>query len=275
MSDAAHGSTTPRSAGDAPKPKKRRRWPYVVGLPLAALAVGFGTLYLTAFAGWMPFGAGRALPEGVEMVADGYVAEFMVDAGPGAVALIDCGNDPEAKVLLAALAKRGLGKDAVKAIFLTHGHPDHTAGCRQFAAAEVMAFEAEVPIIEGKRRAASPGAALVGVKPDKAAKVTRTLKDGETVTVGATRVRAFLTPGHTVGSASFVAKDTVFLGDNALANADGTMRGAPALFTDDAIENRRSLKALAKRLADENITVKALAFGHTGALAGLGPLAAY
>src|SRR6185295_17919081 len=97
----------------------------VILLPVISIAVGLGL----TFRGLTPVPeAGADLPGGARLVNDGWAA-FVLLPAPGASALIDCGDDPTGKVILEELKKKSLGPDDVKAIFLTHGHPDHIASC--------------------------------------------------------------------------------------------------------------------------------------------------
>src|SRR5580693_5907659 len=57
------------------------------------------------------------------------------------------GHDASGKAILAALDKRGLTPASVAAIFLTHGHGDHTAACKQFPGAQIYAMQTEIPIV--------------------------------------------------------------------------------------------------------------------------------
>ena len=94
--------------------------------------------------------------------------------------------------------------------------------------------------------------------------VTRPLKDGETVRVGDVDVRVFALPGHTGGSAAYLARGLLFLGDSADANKNGELVPARWIFSDDLEQNRASLKALAAKL--EPGQVKYLVFAHSGVL---------
>jgi glyoxylase-like metal-dependent hydrolase (beta-lactamase superfamily II) len=230
-----------------------RRIAIGVGVLLLLLGLGAGTIWYVAFSPNRAIVDGRSLAVGVETVKDGFVSAFLVDVGNGKVALVDAGNDAKATSILAALGRRGLGPDAVSAIFLTHGHGDHTAGCKAFPAAQVHALEADVP--------------LVG----EAAKVTP-LKDGEVTQVGDVRFETYAAPGHTPGSAVYFARGVLFFGDSAGASKDGFVMPAVRLFSKDPSVNVASLKALEARLAPRASEVQALAFAHTGPLMGYAPL---
>jgi glyoxylase-like metal-dependent hydrolase (beta-lactamase superfamily II) len=233
--------------------KRVLKW---MGLLVALLLVLAGGVWYSAFGNNEPVVDGPIV-EGVETVKDGFVNVFVLDAGPGKVALIDAGHDTSGKALLAALARRNLTPTSVAAIFLTHGHGDHTAGCKLFPSAEVYAMEADV--------------SLVG----DAAIVSHPLKDGEVITVGDTRVEAFSVPGHTPGSAVYLAHGVLFFGDSAGASKTGEVMKAVRLFSKDSAQNVASLKGLTARLAPRKAQIRALAFGHTGSLAGFEPLAAF
>src|ERR1700677_2501337 len=102
-----------------------------VGAVVLLLLLAVGAVWYTAFGSNSPIVDGAELAPGVETVKDGFVSVFIVDVAPGKVALIDAGHDASGKAILAALAKRGLTPAGVTAIFLTHGHGDHTAACKQ------------------------------------------------------------------------------------------------------------------------------------------------
>ncbi len=243
-----------------------------LGVVLLVIIAVVGAIGYSAFGGRKPFIDGAELPGGAIAVKDGFVGLFILPSGEKEVALVDTGNDTNGAALLAEFGKRGLTPDSVKAIFLTHGHGDHLGACHLFPHAEVYAFPGDVGLAAGTE--AANGMLTKGRKnpPEKTCKVTHPLTDGEAVTVGSLTVRAFATPGHTAGSASYLANEVLYLGDNASAGDDGALKAAVAAFSDDPDQNRRSLVALAKKLNAEAVTVKTLAPAHTGQLDGLAPL---
>ena len=243
----------------------------VILVPVLALV---GAL-VGAFAGSRPLVDATELPGGARLVKDGIVSAYVLPAGDG-VALIDCGNDVKGGAILAELARRHLTAEAVKAVFLTHAHGDHTAGCHLFPKAEVMAFEGDVGLAAGTSHSKGLIPTLMGnLAVERRVGVTRTLKDGEEVAVGPLTVRAYATPGHTSGSAGYLANGVLYLGDSANGASDGTLKAAPWIFSDDTAQNRASLKALAARLKADGVTVQMMAFAHSGPLDGMGALEAF
>jgi hydroxyacylglutathione hydrolase len=234
--------------------KRALKW---VGLVVLLVGIALGAGWYSAFGHNSPILDGLKLAPGVETVKDGFVSIFMLDVGPGRVALVDAGKDASGRAVLAALARRGLTRESVNAIFLTHGHGDHTAACKLFPDAQVYALGNEI--------------SLVG----DAAKVNHPLKDGDVVSVGDLRVEAFAVPGHTPGSAAYLARGVLFFGDSAGASKDGVMMKAVRLFSKDSGQNVTSLKALEARLVPRASEVKELAFAHTGPLEGFQPLATF
>ena len=145
----------------------------VVGVLVLLVATVWVLLYLS-FSGNLPIKDGELIG-GVEVVKDGFVSAYVVDIGDKNVALVDAGNDRQAKAIVLALARRNLGPGAVKAIFLTHGDRDHTAGALAFPQAQVMVLEQDVGLAEG--REARGIFKLAGTYPT-GMKITRALHDG-------------------------------------------------------------------------------------------------
>jgi len=212
---------------------------------------------------------------GMRIVKDGIVTVGVVPISDKTVALIDAGNDKAGAAILAELSRRKLDPDAVTAIFITHGHPDHTGAIALFPKAQVMSLDREAALVEGREGAHGPLTRLFPVSPT-GVKVTHPLKDGEVVILDQTEFRVFAVPGHTAGSAAYLVNGVLFMGDAADIGRSGDVLGAPWIFSDSQSEDRASLVALEKRLAGEGDRVKAIEFAHSGILNnGLAPLTAY
>jgi glyoxylase-like metal-dependent hydrolase (beta-lactamase superfamily II) len=187
---------------------------------------------------------------------------------------VDAGEDETGEAILAELKRRNLGPDAVAAIFLTHGHPDHTGAILRFPNAEVMALEAEVPLVEGREGARGPLPRMFPVSPT-GVKVSRVLHSGEVVTIGDLPVRVYAVPGHTAGSAAYYVDGALLVGDSADVASDGTLQGSPWIFSDSQPENRESLARLEQHVVADGLSVQAIVPSHSGAADGLGPLSTF
>ncbi len=246
----------------------------IVGLVIGLLVIFAVVTIASAFVGRQSITDGFEI-NGIHIVKDGIVSVAFVPIGTGQVALIDAGNDKSGKAILAELARRQLGRDAVKAILLTHGHPDHTAAILLFPSAQVMALGPEVALVEGRAGAHGPLTRLMPASPT-GVKVTRVLQDGETVMLDQVPVRVFAVPGHTAGSAAYLVNGVLFLGDAADTTSDGIIKPAPWVFSDSQAQDRASLVHLDQRLLQDGSDVKAIAFAHSGVLVkGLAPLTAF
>lgn len=250
-----------------------RHLPRLIVLLLALALAGAAAAVASAFIGKRPSPAEADLAGRIRLLADGYVNLYLLQVGEEQVVLFDCGKDERATAVKAELVRRGLGPEAVTDLFLTHGHPDHVGGCRQFPGARVHAFAADRGLVEGTEGSGGPAGLLVGrARPDLAVQVTDELVDGGAVGVGDATVRAFALPGHTPGSGAFLVNGLLLLGDSASATSDGRVEGAEWIFSLDRTASRAALAALAARLEAERADVRALAFSHSGPLDSLEPL---
>jgi len=216
-----------------------------------------------------PFLTLKRLPErleinGMVLIKDGFVTAGFVPFSEREVALVDAGNDVEAKAILAELSHRSLAPDNVKVILLTHGHTDHIGGIAKFPKAQVMALAAEVDVVEGR---STGGGLILRLRPPKPTgiRLSRTLHDGEVLELGSFQVRVFAVPGHTPGSAAYAIRENLFLGDSANQDRQGRLKTAPGMFSGSAAQNRQSLVELARRLAGDS-SIKTLVFGHSAPL---------
>ncbi len=242
----------------------------VIGLLILTAAVAIGS----AFIGRQSIADGFEV-DGVRIVKDGINSAGVVSVGPREVALVDATNDSSGKAILAELSRRQLGADAVVAIFVTHGHPDHIAAIPVFRRAQVVALDREAPLIEGREGARGPLPRLMPVRPTGVT-VGRRLRDGETVMVGSTLFQAFAVPGHTAGSAAYLVNGVLFMGDAADLNGDWKIVGAPWIFSDSQSEDRASIVRLAHVLQQSGAAVKVIACAHSGVRTeGLAPLMAF
>ncbi|MEQ1504759.1 MAG: MBL fold metallo-hydrolase [Myxococcota bacterium] len=267
-----------RGSGSLPPVGVAMTWGKLwIGLAVAALVV-FGipaAVMAATFLGNAPLVDGRALPGGAVTIVDGYVSMYLIPTGDGRYLLIDAGNDPEAAAIDRALASRSATRADVAAIALTHGHGDHTAACAAFPSATVYALDKEGPVLRGEAGTRGPLPRLFGAQAAPCAAAITYVADGAAVPVGPLVARVFATPGHTVGSATWLVNGVLFFGDEASATSDGAVTPAPWVFSDDQGQATDALVGLVDRLDAEHLTVEALAFAHTGPLTSMAPLATF
>jgi glyoxylase-like metal-dependent hydrolase (beta-lactamase superfamily II) len=137
-----------------------------------------------------------------------------------------------------------------------------------------MALEADVPLVEGRAGAKGPLPRLFPVNPT-GVRVTRILRDGETITLSGVPIRVYAVPGHTAGSAAYYVNGVLFIGDSADIASDGTLRGSPWIFSDSQADNRASLVALEQRLVADGANVAAIVPSHSGGIDGVEALTAF
>lgn len=240
------------------------------------LVIVVAAVMAPAFAGLKPMQDGAELPGGAKRVIDGYTSAYVLPLDDKEVVLVDCGNDLEAKAIKAELARRGLGFAAVKAIFLTHGHPDHIGGCKQFPQATVYVGEGDRGLAEATEAGKGFIPSLAGPQKQLALAGVKAVKDGDELDVGPLHVKVFILPGHTAGSAAFLVNGALFIGDSlSIEEKAGRVRAAPGVFSDDPALNVSELKRLGKRLAPDAAGIKVIVPAHSGESAGFQPLLDY
>ena len=133
----------------------------------------------------------------------------------GDTVVVDPGGD--APRILDALARLG---GTVKAVWLTHGHPDHLGAARAVETAHAVATiaqAAEKPVVD---RASELNRAFTGEAQDGPAAMR--YFDGEPeLDLGGVPVRVIATPGHTPGGVCFDFGAIVLTGDTLFRHGVG------------------------------------------------------
>ncbi|MDR3207189.1 MAG: MBL fold metallo-hydrolase [Oscillospiraceae bacterium] len=175
--------------------------------------------------------------ERVFAVSCGY-ANFFVCRKEDAVIAIDTG--PSKAAALRGMAAAGLNPAEISRVFLTHTDFDHAGGLAAFPDAQVFFSEDEEPLVAGKRTVR-----LYGLGRNRRIKRAYTLlSDGQTVSVGPLSVTALKTPGHTIGSMSYIVDGTLLFTGDALCLHRGQAHPNPHFRMNDV-----ALRQSARRLA--------------------------
>lgn len=136
---------------------------------------------------------------------------YILTADGSTAVVIDCADDG---VLLEC---ERLGLTPV-ALLLTHGHFDHVGGCGAF-------FAKNIPIFCGEREEkylfSRENRDIFGGVHIPEFKIYKTLKDGESITLGGIDFEIIETQGHTEGGVCYLAEDCLFSGDTLFRGSVG------------------------------------------------------
>lgn len=125
-------------------------------------------------------------------VGNTYVSAYVLKTSAGLI-MIDALHDQWTGISLDAMTKTGLNPKDIKYLIVTHGHQDHFGGAKavmDLSGAGIALTEADWKLMEGGRDSAT------------APKRDMVITEGQTLTLGDTTIRFYVTPGHTPGGAS-------------------------------------------------------------------------
>ena len=132
------------------------------------------------------------------------------DTETGKGCVIDPGD--QAKQVIAAVKESGM---ELTAIFLTHGHYDHTGAVKgllaEYPGLSVYLHQGDYELGTANPRAMMPD---VGLR-------THSYVDGSVIRVGELEFSVIHTPGHTPGGVTLKCGDTLFTGDTLFAGSMG------------------------------------------------------
>jgi metallo-beta-lactamase class B len=136
------------------------------------------------------------------------LASYLITSPQGHI-LVDTVMPEATSQIRASIEKLGFKITDIKYLLNTHAHIDHTGGLaemKQVSGAQLVAGEDDKPLLEGGYY---PGAREETALAFPPVKVDRTVREGDTVTVGDVTLTARETPGHSPGctSWSFTVRD--------------------------------------------------------------------
>jgi metallo-beta-lactamase class B len=144
----------------------------------------------------------------VYYVGTDSLASYLITSPQGHI-LVDTVMPEATSQIKASVEKLGFKITDIKYLLNTHAHIDHAGGLaemKQASGAQLVAGEADKPLLEGGYY---PGAREETALAFPPVKVDRTVREGDTVTVGDVTLTARETPGHSPGctSWSFTVRD--------------------------------------------------------------------
>ena len=136
------------------------------------------------------------------------LASYLITSPQGHI-LVDTAMPEATSQIKASIEKLGFKVTDIKYLLNTHAHIDHTGGLaelKQASGGRLVAGEADKSLLEGGYY---PGAEEDMALAFPPVKVDRTVREGDTVTVGDVTLTARETPGHSPGCTSwaFSVKD--------------------------------------------------------------------
>ena len=166
---------------------------------------------------------------------------------------IDLGWWGERRALDRALDSLGATTSDVRWVFLTHSHRDHVAAWPRLRHARVHVAAPEHPLLLGT---ADHGGWvprwLERLKPSGLPRTgeleVRAFSQDTAFVIGADTLRAWLVPGHTAGSAVYLFRGILFLGDAVTWSRWGGFAPAKRGYSDDAKAAGEQLARLWPRL---------------------------
>ena len=173
-----------------------------------------------------------------------------VDSG---IVAIDLGWWGAEKSVRGALGKLGAKPEDVADVFVTHSHRDHVGAWRIVRRSRFHLASAEGDAFTGERRHRGwipRGAERLKPTPlpRRGDVDLRPFSRDTTFVFGGDTLHAYVVPGHTAGSAVYLFRGTLFLGDAATYTRWGGFGPARRGYSDDARAAARSLAALWARI---------------------------
>ena len=168
--------------------------------------------------------------------------------------LIDAGTDREEVEKL--LIEYEIDPRQIRYVFLTHSDSDHVASLGLYENAEIYMSEDEVALLDGtsRRQFIFRNALPSGVKLED----ITLLLDSQEVQIGAHTIQAVKTPGHTLGSMTFILDAKYMFTGDAFSLEKGEFKVHP--FSMDAKESLESIEKI-RQLYKEGMMIFTTHYG--------------
>jgi metallo-beta-lactamase class B len=144
----------------------------------------------------------NSYPEAFRVVGNVYwvggeYGSYLINTPQGHI-LLDTGSSEMHSVIVSNVKKLGFRVEDIKIMISSHAHWDHVQGhaaMKKLTGAQVVALGSDAAALEvGQDNSAGGFPGMIAVHVD------RVIKDGDTVSLDGTTLRALWTPGHTQGA---------------------------------------------------------------------------
>ncbi|MBN2972841.1 MBL fold metallo-hydrolase [Roseomonas aeriglobus] len=165
-------------------------------------------------------------------IGQNAVSAWALDTSDGIILIDALNNEAEARdIMVPNMIRLGLDPKRIKYVIVTHGHGDHWGGAKYFQdnfGARVALSDADWKMLESPDRGGGPFRDLVPPRRDIV------VRDGDSITLGRTSVKLYVTPGHTPGTLSAIFPVT----DRGRPHVVGLMGGTGGGSTSAAIHDQ-------------------------------------
>ena len=178
---------------------------------------------------------------------------YLARTDSGVIA-VDLGWVSAGPAIRAGLRRLGADTTDVEKVFITHSHRDHIRGWRAVRGATFHLALPDLPTFTGRvqhQDLSSRVAAAVFPRayPGETDSIdVRAFSRDTLFVLGSDTLRAFTLPGHTAGSAAYLFRGVLFVGDALAYSYLGGFQLAKRPFTLDWDENRASVASLWERV---------------------------
>jgi metallo-beta-lactamase class B len=246
----------------------RRGWPIVVlGLIAAAVAILYPTWRRNTDNGGQQAVEPFRIAGNFYYVGANDVASFLITSPDGHI-LIDGGYPGTASLIMASIAKLGFNVRDVKVLLNSEPHFDHAGGLaalQNASGGQLWASAASARVLSSggyDPEISKPIGLITWLIRYPAPHVDHVVKDGDTISMGSTKITAHLTPGHTAGCTSwtFPVRD----GDRVLnvVSACSLVTLGSARYPEQRTGFERTFRVLRSLPADIWVTSHARLFGR-------------
>lgn len=186
------------------------------------------------------------------------------------VLAVDLGWWGHSRRLRNALRQIGAVPGDVRHVFMTHSHRDHIAAWPMVPQARFHVGAPERPLLHGDAEhggwiARWADRLVPPALPDTAGLSVHAFSHDTTFVIGGDTLHAYMVPGHTAGSAVYLFRGILFLGDAVTYSRRDGFRPAKRGFTDDRREAAASLVELWRRLPEGAVRYACTAHAHCAA----------